>query len=281
MAVTDTMTRTLALGGIELPRIGFGTLYITEQRGFGPAKPDAVDLLREAVRLGVRLFDSADSYGSGSAEDALRQALHPYDGLLIATKGGFRHERPGAWVSDASPERLRQAVDRSLARLGVETIDLYQLHCADARVPYADSVGALADLRRAGKIRHIGVSNVDLRQLAIARGEADIVSVQNPFNVRHRRGAEVVDYCAENAIAFIPWMPLGDGGISWDDPPLARLAAKHGATPPQIALAALLHRAPVVLPIPGTGSIAHLRENVAAGELHLDADDLAELWPER
>ncbi len=270
---------TITLGGVAVPRIGFGTLYITRERGFGPARPDAVDLLREAARLGVRLFDTADSYGSGSAEDALRRALHPYDGLLIATKGGYRHDRLGAWVADASPERLRQVLDGSLSRLGVETIDLYQLHCADRRVPYAESVGALADLQRDGKIRHIGISNVDLGQLESARREAEIVSVQNPYNMHHRWGSDVLDSCAQNAIAFIPWMPLGDGAISWDDPLLRRLAAKHGATSPQIALAALLHRAPVMLPIPGTGSIAHLRENVSAGEVWLDAGDLSALWP--
>jgi len=270
---------TFRLCGIDMPRIGFGTLYITEKRGFGPARRDAGDLLREAVRLGIRLFDTADSYGPETAEMALRDALHPYDGLVIATKGGFRHERLGAWVSDARPERLRAAVEGSLKRLGVEAIDLYQLHSADPRVPYADSVGALADLQRAGKIRHIGVSNVDLRQLAAARGITEIVSVQNPFNLRHRRGSDVLDYCAEHDIAFLPWMPLGDGGMSWDDPLLVRLAEKHDATGPQIALAALLHRSPVMLPIPGTGSIAHLRENVAAAEVRLDADDIKALWP--
>jgi len=281
MAITMEASPTLSLCGLDVPRIGFGTLYITEQRGFGRPKANAGDLLREAVRLGVKLFDTANSYGSGSSEEALRQALYPYDGLLIATKGGFRHERLGAWVSDARPERLRAALEGSLDRLGVETIDLYQLHSADPRVAYADSVGTLADLQREGKIRHIGVSNVDLRQLATARGEAEIVSVQNPFNVRHRRGSDVLDFCTKNGIAFLPWMPLGDGGISWDDPLLGRLAAKHGATAPQIALAALLHRSPVMLPIPGTGSIDHLRENVAAGALRLDGDDLAALWPER
>ena len=280
MVITMESLSTFRLCGVEVPRIGFGTLYITERRGFGPPKTDAGDVLREAVRLGVRLFDTADSYGPGSAEEALRDALHPYDGLVIATKGGFRHERLGAWVSDAHPDRLRAALEGSLKRLGVEAIDLYQLHSADPRVPYAVSVGALAELQRAGKIRHIGVSNVDLRQLTTARGIAEIVSVQNPFNVRHRRGSDVLDYCAENNIAFLPWMPLGDGGMSWDDPVLARLAEKHGATAPQIALAALLHRSPVMLPIPGTGSIAHLRENVAAGDIRLDDEDIEALWPE-
>jgi aryl-alcohol dehydrogenase-like predicted oxidoreductase len=273
------MTTTLTIAGTAVPRIGFGTLYVTAQRGFGPARPHAVALIREAARLGVRMFDTADSYGNGSAETALREALHPYDGLVIATKGGFRHERAGAWMADARPAHLRQALEGSLKRLGVEAIDLYQLHCADHRVPYAESVGALAALQKAGKIRHIGVSNVGVREIEVARREAAIVSVQNPYNIRYRSGGDVVEYCARHGIVFIPWMPLGDGSISWTDATLQRIAEKHAATPAQVALAALLQRSPVMLPIPGTGSIDHLRENVAAGAVTLDGDDLARLWP--
>ncbi len=274
------MNATLSVCGIEVPRIGFGTLYLTVERGFGAARADAVVLLREARALGVRMFDTADSYGSGSAEQAVREALHPYDGLVVTTKGGFRHDQLGTWVRDARPERLREAVEGSLRRLGVETIELYQLHCPDQLVPYAELVGTLEDLRRAGKIRHIGISNVDVSQIETARRETEIVSVQNPFNVHRRQGADVVDYCAENGLVFIPWAPLGDGAISWDDPVLLRLARKHGASPPQIALAALLHRSPAILPIPGTGSTDHLRDNVAAGRIDLDAEDLAALWPD-
>ena len=274
------MNATLSVCGIEVPRIGFGTLYLTVERGFGAARADAVVLLREARALGVRMFDTADSYGSGSAEQAVREALHPYDGLVVTTKGGFRHDQLGTWVRDARPERLREAVEGSLRRLGVETIELYQLHCPDQLVPYAELVGTLEDLRRAGKIRHIGISNVDVSQIETARRETEIVSVQNPFNVHRRQGADVVDYCAENGLVFSPWAPLGDGAISWDDPVLLRLARKHGASPPQIALAALLHRSPAILPIPGTGSTDHLRDNVAAGRIDLDAEDLAALWPD-
>jgi aryl-alcohol dehydrogenase-like predicted oxidoreductase len=274
------MRAALSIAGTDVPRIGFGTLYITQQRGFGAALPHATELLREATRLGVGFFDTADSYGSGAAEDAVRAALHPYDGLVIATKGGYRHERLGAWIADARPERLRTTLEGSLRRLGVDAIDLYQLHCPDRRVPYAESIGALVRLQNEGKIRHIGVSNVDARDLEVARREADIVSVQNPFNVRY--GArDVLDACERHGIAFIPWMPLGDGGISWRDPVLQRIARKRGATPPQIALAALLHLSPVMLPIPGTSSLAHLAENVAAGQVRLDDGDLAELWPRR
>jgi aryl-alcohol dehydrogenase-like predicted oxidoreductase len=275
------MADTITLGGTEVPRIGFGTLYVPVERGFGPARPDAVPLLREAARLGVTFFDTADSYGNGSAEEALREALHPYDGLMIATKGGFRHDRLGSWVMDAAPARLRRALDGSLRRLGVECIDLYQLHCADRRYPYADLVGTLAAFQREGRIRHIGISNVGVAEIEIARKEADIVSVQNPFNVRYRSESDVLNYCAGNGIAFIPWMPLGDGSIRWSDPVLQRIAKKHGAAPVQIALAALLHLSPAILPIPGTSSIDHLRENVAAGDVKLDADDMAALWPKR
>ena len=264
---------TLGIGDIGLPQIGLGTLYITEQRGFGPALRHAPELLKQAVRLGVRFFDTADSYGNGSAETALRDALYPYDGLMIATKGGFRHERIGAWISDARPEHLRNALEGSLKRLGVEAIDLYQLHCADPRVPYAESVGTLAQLKTEGKIRRIGISNVSVSQIEAARRETGIVSVQNAFNIRHGRSRDVLDYCAANGLVFIPWMPLGDGAISWKDPTLAKIAQKHGVKPAQIALAALLDASPVMLPIPGTGSLAHLRENVAAAAIKLDEDD--------
>lgn len=274
------MNDPVSLCGLEVLRIGFGTLYITTQRGFGPARNDAVAVLKEAAGLGVRVFDTADSYGTGAAEQTVFEALHPYDGLIIATKGGFRHERLGAWVPDGRPEHLRAALEGSLQRLRVETIELYQLHFPDSRVPYSDSMGTLADLQAEGKIRHIGVSNVGLDQLEMARREASIVSVQNPYNIRRPWNDPVLGFCEAQAIVYIPWMPLGDGSISWNDPALLRLADKHGATPAQIALAALLHRSPIVLPIPGTSSIDHLRENVAASSLKLDTDDLSDLWPD-
>jgi aryl-alcohol dehydrogenase-like predicted oxidoreductase len=275
------MVDTILISDFAVPRVGFGTLYITEDRGFGAALPHAQKLLKEAVRLGIRFFDTADSYGNGAAELALRDALYPYDGLMIATKGGYRHERLGAWVSDARPDHLHQALENSLKRLGVEVIDLYQLHCADPRVPYAESIGALVDMKTDGKIRHIGISNVSIAQIELARRETDIVSVQNAFNIRHGWSTDVLEYCTDNDIAFIPWMPLGDGGISWDDPELCHIAKKHGATPAQIALAALLKVSPMVLPIPGTSSIDHLRENMAAADIDLDENDLRTFWPGR
>lgn len=273
------MQATISVGGIEVPRMGFGTLYLLRQRGFGPARPNAGALLREARRLGVRFFDTADSYGNGASEIAVREALHPYDGLVIATKGGYLHERPGAWRPDGRPAHLRATLEDSLKRLGVDAVELYQLHCPDRAVPYADSIGMLFRLQAEGKIRHVGVSNVGLAELATARAEGEIVSVQNAFNIRHRRDADVLDECTRSGIAFIPWMPLGDGSISWTDPALRRIAARHGAKPAQVALAALLHRSPVMLPIPGTGSIDHLRENWQAAEVTLDAEDLSVLWP--
>lgn len=275
------MKSEIELLGTTIPRIGTGTLYITRERGFGPALDNAVALLREAKDLGVRFFDTADSYGSGAAENAVREALHPYDGLIVTTKGGFRHERLHAWTADARPAHLREALEGSLKRLGVEAITLYQLHCPDHRVPYSESVGALADMQREGKIRHIGVSNVSLHQLKIARREAEIVSVQNPYNFRRGWRNEVVDYCESNGLVFLPWMPLGDGGISWDNPVLRRIVAKHAASPPQIALAALLHRSHAILPIPGTSNPEHLRDNVASLQVALDEDDIRQLWPDK
>jgi aryl-alcohol dehydrogenase-like predicted oxidoreductase len=272
------MINTVQIGDNNVPRIGFGTLYITEERGFGPYRSNATDLLREARKLGVRFFDTADSYGNGSAEDAVREALYPYEDLFIATKGGYRHEQLGAWWPDGRPEHLREALEGSLKRLKVDIIDLYQLHCADRNVPYEESFGTLVDLQREGKIRYLGVSNVGIGEIEIARRMADIVSVQNAFNVRQTWSVDVLDYCTSEAIAFIPWMPLGDGGISWDDPLLRRLADKYEASAPQVALSALLHRSPIMLPIPGTSSMAHLRENVEADGIELETGDLALLW---
>ena len=272
------MDATIRLCGIDVPRIGFGTLYLTEHPGFGPARSNAVELLREAKRLGVRFFDAADSYGNGSAESAVRAALHPYDGLIVATKGGYRHKSRGSWKPDGRPEHLRSALESSLRQLGVDAIELYQLHCPDRSVPYSDSIGTLFQLQKEGKIRHVGVSNVGLHELEIARAEGEVVSVQNAYSIRQHRDSEVLDACTRSEIAFIPWGPLGNGGISRGDRTLTRIAAKHSATPAQIALAALLAESPVMLPIPGTGSIEHLRENVAASQISLDADDLDALW---
>ena len=269
---------TIRIGKTEIFRIGYGTLYIPVERGFGPARSNALDLFNEARNLGIQFFDTADSYGNGSAEEAIRKALYPYDNIVITSKGGFRHERLGSWVSDARPERLKSCLESSLRRLKLECIDLYQLHCPDNRVPYADSVGALAEMQQEGKILHIGISNVNLDQIRTAAREVNIVSIQNAYNILYQGHSDILNYCESKNIVFIPWMPLGDGSISWDRPMLKQISQKHGSSPAQIALAALLHHSPAILPIPGTGSLNHLKENAKAADINLDTEDLLNLW---
>ena len=275
----ETFVETFNLGGdLKIRRMGFGTLFVTTGRGFGPPLPGAGELLNEAVRPGVNFIDTADSYGPEHAENAVREALHPYRGLVIATKGGFRHPTEGAWTPDGRPEHLRNALEGSLKRLQVDRIDLYQFHTPDSRVPFSESIGALRDFQQEGKIRYIGVSNVNLDQLTEARREVSVVSVQNLFNVTSRDGHDVLEFCEEKGIAYIPWRPLADGRLPLNDAGMRQVAGKHGATVAQVMLAGLLHRSKVILPIPGTGSIDHLRENVAAERLRLDKDDLSRLW---
>src|SRR5215475_5727669 len=230
------------------------------------------------VEKGVTFIDTADSYGPGVSETLIAKALHPYPaGLMVATKGGLL--RPGAdrWVTDCRPEHLRRACADSLKRLRVGCIVLYQLHAVDHRVPIEDSLGALVDLQREGKIRHIGVSNVSERELARARAVASIVSVQNHFNLRDRSSDRLVDICAESGMAFIPWYPLAAGRVASPNSPVARIAQHHGATPSQISLAWLLQRSPAMLPIPGTSSIAHLEENLASAQIRLNPDEFRTL----
>ena len=275
---TDRYKETFKLGGdLEIRRLGFGTLFVTTGRAFGPPRPGAVVLVKEAVRLGVNFVDTADSYGPGHSEDVVREALHPYDGLVIATKGGFLHDTEPSWVPDGRPEHLREALEGSLKRLRVDRIDLYQLHTPDSRVPFAESIGAFKAFQREGKIRHIGVSNVNLAQLQEACREVEVVSVQNLYNVTSRTDDDVLEYCEEKRIAFIPWRPLANGNLPRDKA-YRRVAGKHGATVAQVMLAALLRRSNVILPIPGTSSIKHLRDNVAAADLPLDPEDMALLW---
>jgi aryl-alcohol dehydrogenase-like predicted oxidoreductase len=234
-------------------------------------------VLRRAFELGCNFFDTADSYGPEVDERLIAEALHPYPkGLVIATKGGLVRPNRHAWDPDGRPEHLRKAVDGSLERLRLERIDLYQLHAPDDRVPFAESVGALAELQRAGKIRHLGVSNVTVRQLAEARRIAPIVSVQNEYNIGDRGSDDVLAACEKAGIAFIPWYPLG-AGRALKAAKVQRVAKRIGATPAQVALAWLLARSSVMLPIPGTASLAHLEENVAAAELRLAREDLAAL----
>jgi pyridoxine 4-dehydrogenase len=270
---------TVRLGDLTVNRMGFGAMRVTGPDIWGdpPDRAAAKRLLVRAVELGINFVDTADSYGPEVSERIIAEALFPYPpGLVIGTKGGLVRPSRGRWPSDARPEHLRRALDGSLKRLRLERIDLYQLHAPDPKVPYADSVGVLADLQRAGKIRHLGVSNVSPRELEQARGIASIVSVQNEYNLGDRSSDNVLAACEKAGIAFIPWFPLGAGSLLRSGK-LTRVAARLGATPAQVALAWLLARSAVMLPIPGTRSIEHLEENVGAASLKLSADDLAML----
>jgi aryl-alcohol dehydrogenase-like predicted oxidoreductase len=268
-------------GHLEVGRIGYGGMSLTGPGGWGePPDPTAAKaLLRRAVTLGVRLFDTADSYGPEVSERLLAEALHPYaDGVVIATKGGSIREGPWELHPDGRPEHLRATCEESLRRLRVDRIDLYQLHIVDPAVPLEESVGALAELRSAGKIRHVGLSNVGVDQIEAARKILPVVSVQNEFNVgERRREDEVVALCERDGIAYLPWRPVAKGSLAHSHGALGKVAAKHGVRPAQVALAWLLARSPVIVPIPGTRSEVHLEENVAALRLELSPEDLAEL----
>src|SRR5919107_1565329 len=272
---------TFALGG-DLPgvRLGYGTMQLTGDGVWGdPKDPDeAVRVLRRAVELGVTFIDTADSYGPVVAEQLIKKALHPYpDGLVIATKAGLTRSGPGDWRPVGRPEYLRQQVELSLRNLGLERIDLHQLHRIDPQVPLADQVGELKLLQDEGKIRHIGLSEVSIDELEQAREVAEIVSVQNLFNLSNRSAEPLLDHAEAQGIAFIPWFPLATGQLSKPGGPLDALAREHDATPSQLALAWLLRRSPVMLPIPGTSTVAHLEDNLAAASLQLSDDEFAAL----
>jgi aryl-alcohol dehydrogenase-like predicted oxidoreductase len=240
-----------------------------------PADPEAArQVVRRAVDLGVNLVDTADSYGPEVSEELIADALHPYpDGLVIATKGGLERSGPGEWHRNGHPDHLRKACEGSLRRLRLERIDLYQLHAPDPAIPLAESLGELNALQNEGKIRHVGVSNHDEDQLAQARQLSIVVSVQNRYSVGDRDSEGVLEACERDGLGFIPWFPLGAGDIG-DHGQLADVAKRHGASPMQIALAWLLHKSPAMLPIPGTSSVEHLEENVAAASIELSAEDL-------
>jgi pyridoxine 4-dehydrogenase len=269
------MTLTIG-GGPTIGRLGFGAMRITGYGVWGPPPDEgqAIALLRSVVDKGVTFIDTADSYGPGVSESLIAKALYPYpEGLVIASKGGMTRSGPGAWGVDCRPEHLRQVCTDSLRRLRVEQIELYQLHCVDHRVPIEDSVGALVDLQHEGKIRYIGVSNVTAAELSCAQRVAEIVSVQNSYNIRDRSSDALVDICAAAGIVFIPFYPLAKGHLARRDSPLALVAERHHATPGQIALAWLLHRSPAILPIPGTSSIAHFEENLGAAAIRLSTEE--------
>ncbi|MEV6692967.1 aldo/keto reductase [Micromonospora sp. NPDC051196] len=259
-------------GDLTVDRLGYGAMQITGPGVWGyPKDPaEAVRVLRRAYELGVTFIDTADAYGPFTSELLIKEALHPYaDDLVIATKAGFTRAGPGDWRPLARPEYLRQQCVLSLRHLGLDSIGLYQLHRIDATVPLADQIGELALLKEEGKIRHIGLSEVTVEQIEAARQIAPIASVQNLYNVANRKAEDVVTYCERNDIAFIPWYPIATGELARPGGPLDAISTEHGATPAQLALAWLLRRSPVMLPIPGTSSVAHLEENVAAAQVHL------------
>ncbi|MGH3967862.1 MAG: aldo/keto reductase [Mycobacterium sp.] len=263
---------TFTLGGdLTVNRLGFGAMRLTGKGVWGPPadRGEAVRVLRRAVELGVNFIDTADSYGPYIAEDIICEALHPYDGLVIATKAGLLRTGPDVWIPLGNPSYLRQECEMSLRRLGVERIDLFQLHRVDANFGLADQVGELVKLQNEGKIRHIGLSEVDVDQLTEAQQSTEIVSVQNMYNLAARDAEPLLDFASAHDVGFIPWFPLAAGPLAAPDGPLQKIAADHDATPSQLALAWLLKRSPVMLPIPGTSSVGHLAENVAAAQITL------------
>ncbi len=267
-------------GDLPVHRLGFGAMRITGEGVWGPPqdRAECIRVLRRAVELSVNLVDTAESYGPHVSEDLIRDALHPYpEGLVIATKGGFDRPGPDQWTPNGRPERLRAELEGSLRRLKAERIDLWQLHRIDPKVPEAEQLETLREFRREGKVRHIGLSEVTVEQIERAREVVPIVSVQNRFNLADRDWEPVLDYCTREGIAFIPWFPLQTGKLAEGSGALVTIAQAHGATPAQIALAWLLARSPVMLPIPGTARVRHLEENVAAAGLTLSPDEVREL----
>jgi pyridoxine 4-dehydrogenase len=271
---------TFSLGGQQVHRLGYGAMQITGSGVWGePADRDeCVRTVRRAVELGVDLIDTADSYGPEVSENIIFEALHPYpDGLVIATKAGLTRQGPGQWLPVGRPEYLRQQCEMSLRRLGVETLDLFQLHRIDAKVPAAEQFGLLADLVDEGKVRSVGLSQVSVKELKAAVAVVPVVSVQNLYNLTDRSSEDVLDYCEAEGIGFIPWFPIAAGALAQPGGPVDAVAKETGATPSQVALAWLLHRSPVMLPIPGTKSVDHVEENCEAATLELSADQVASL----
>ena len=265
---------------LRVNRLGFGAMRITGEGIWGKPEnqEEARAVLKRVVELGINLIDTADSYGPEISELLIGETLHPSpDDLVIATKGGLLRDGPGQWRPDGRPEHLRQACEGSLRRLKVDRIDLYQLHRIDSRVPAEESLGALAELREEGKVRYVGLSEVGVEEIQRAQEIVPIVSVQNRYNLIDRGSEDVLDFCEHEGIGFIPWFPLATGDLARPGCSLDEIAARHDASPGQVALAWLLWRSPVMLPIPGTSSVKHLEENVAAASLDLDEEELAAL----
>ena len=277
---TAAPSGTFSIGGdLPVTRLGYGAMRITGPGIWGePSDHDeAVAVLRRLPELGVDFIDTADSYGPEVSERLIHEALHPYDGMVVATKAGLTRHGPDQWAPLGRPEYLRQCCLLSLRRLGVERIDLFQLHRIDAAVPMAEQFGTLAELRDEGLVRHVGLSQVSVEEIDAAREVVDVATVQNLYNVADRRSEDVLEHCERLGIGFIPWFPLAAGDLARPGGPVHDVAERHGASAGQVALAWLLQRSPVILPIPGTGSVAHLEENVAAAELELDREDLDRL----
>ncbi|MFE9958678.1 aldo/keto reductase [Micromonospora sp. NPDC005299] len=267
-------------GDLQVDRLGYGAMQITGPGVWGDPKDpaEAVRVLRRAYELGVTFIDTADSYGPFVSELLIKEALHPYaEDLVIATKAGLTRSGPGDWRPVGRPEYLRQQCELSLRHLGLDCIPLYQLHRIDAKVPLEDQLGELALLQQEGKVRHIGLSEVTVAQIEAARRITPVVSVQNLYNLADRSAEDVLDHCERNDLAFIPWFPIATGNLARPGGPLDAISTEHGATPAQLALAWLLRRSPAVLPIPGTSSVAHLEENVAAAEVRLSDEEFEAL----
>jgi pyridoxine 4-dehydrogenase len=283
-ATTSTMKSTFSIGGdLSVNRLGFGAMRITGQGiwGWPPDRENAKKVLRRAVDLGVNLIDTADAYGPETSELLIAEALHPYPtGLVIATKGGLTRPGPDNWVPNCRPEYLSQCVDNSLKRLKLERIDVYQLHTVDRKVPIEDSLGALKKAQDAGKIRHVGLSNVTTQEIARAKKVLSIVSIQNRYNIEGRDSEDVLSYCEKEKMGFLPWAPVGGNGrgsMSKSGNPLEAEAKRRNVSAVQLALAWLLQKSPVMLPIPGTANIAHLEDNMAAAKLQLTAEEWKEI----
>jgi pyridoxine 4-dehydrogenase len=267
-------------GDLPVTRLGFGAMRITGNGIWGEPldRAEAVRVLRRAVELGINLIDTADSYGPEVSEEIIAEALYPYPaGLVIATKGGFLRSGPNQWAENGAPEHLRSACEGSLRRLRLDHIDLYQLHRIDPKVPAEDQIGTLKELQAEGKIKHIGLSEVSVSQIRHARTIAPIVSVQNRYSVTDRGSEEVLEHCEREKMGFIPWFPLAAGRVSRTDGPISHVAEQLRVTPSQVALAWLLVRSPVMLPIPGTSRVEHLEENVEAAGLKIGAKEMQEL----
>ncbi len=274
---TATASGTFKIGGdLEVTRLGYGAMRITGEGIWGPPKDHdaAIAVLKALPELGVDFIDTAESYGPYVSEELINEALHPYDAITVATKSGLTRSGPGAWPPLGRPEFLRQGAEMSLRRLGLDAIPLWQLHRIDEKVPREEQFGVMKELQDEGKVVHLGLSEVSVEEIKAAQEVFEVATVQNMYNLSDRSAEDVLDYCEEQGIGFIPWFPLASGDLAQPGGALAGSAEKHDATPGQIALAWLLHRSPVMLPIPGTGSVEHLRENVAAAELKLSEDEL-------